>query len=449
MDITKFKYVVNEAKTDEVCDIRFFDSVNEYTANTFNSEFLWVESYIKPSKIRILINSEGGSVLYGMSIFSVIRNSSIPTECINEGLCASMGSIIWAAGDKSLMRDYSILMVHNPFNNPSGEEDKCKTDNNCKTKAETNEPDYVKAFRQQIEMIYMKRWGFSKTKVKEIMSGKDGCDGTFFTADEAVKANIIPVDNVIKTDKQKVAKVKNAIEGITEDQKLMDTITSVCNSLSLEDAENKENKHSINTNPNLNKNNQPNEVKNTTKTSMDEKDKTIDFSFGAVVASLGFKEQADVPQVMTRITELMGVENKLNEANKIIDTLKIENVGETTKNQNLTQELTTVKAQLKSYQDAEKEAINQKIAVMVQSAIEAGKIEDSAKSTWIDMATKNFDLAKSTLDSIPARDKISTEIEHDEHNVERVKDSVKTVEAKIAELVSNVVGKDFKFSTLD
>ena len=182
---------------------------------------------------------------------------------------------------------------------------------------------------------------------------------------------------------------------------------------------------------------------------MDEKDKTIDFSFGAVVASLGFKEQADVPQVMTRITELMGVENKLNEANKIIDTLKIENVGETTKNQNLTQELTTVKAQLKSYQDAEKEAINQKIAVMVQNAIEAGKIEDSAKSTWIDMATKNFDLAKSTLDSIPARDKISTEIEHDEHNVERVKDSVKTVEAKIAEQVSNVVGKDFKFSTLD
>lgn len=48
---------------------------------------------------------------------------------------------------------------------------------------------------------------------------------------KAVKANIIPVDNVIKTDKQKVAKVKNAIEGITEDQKLMDTITSVCNSL--------------------------------------------------------------------------------------------------------------------------------------------------------------------------------------------------------------------------
>ena len=49
MDITKFKYVVNEAKTDEVCDIRFFDSVNEYTANTFNSVFITIE---QPKLIR-------------------------------------------------------------------------------------------------------------------------------------------------------------------------------------------------------------------------------------------------------------------------------------------------------------------------------------------------------------------------------------------------------------
>lgn len=448
MDTTKFKYVVGEAKTNEVCDIRFFDSVNEYTSNAFNAEFLWIESYVKPSKIRVLINSEGGSVLYGMSMFSVIRNSSIPTECINEGLCASMGSIIWAAGDKSLMRDYAILMVHNPFTN-STEEDKCNTDGKCKLEAKIEEPDYVKAFRQQIEMIYMKRWGFSKTKVKSIMSGTDGADGTFFTAEEAVNSGIIPAENIIKTDKQKVSRVKNAIEGITEDKKLMDTITSVCNVLSLEEAENEENKHSSDTIPNLNKINQPIEVENKTKTNMEEKEKTVDFSFGAVVASLGFKEKTDVSQVMARITELMGIESKLNEANKTIDSLKIEKEGEATKNLNLNKELDSVKAQLKTYQDAEKEALNKSIADMVQNAIDAGKIEDSAKSTWTEMAMKNFDLAKATLDSIPAREKISAEIEADPDNVEKVKDSVKTVEAKMAKEVLDVVGKDFKFKTLD
>lgn len=449
MDTTKFKYVVGETKTNEVCDIRFFDAVNEYSANTFNSEFLWIESYVKPSKIRILINSEGGSVLYGMSMFSVIRNSSIPTECINEGLAASMGSIIWAAGDKSLMRDYAILMVHNPFNTASDQDDKCNTEDGCKTKAKTEEPDYVKAFRQQIEMIYMKRWGFNKTKVKEIMSGKEDSDGTFFTAEDAVKVGIIPAENVIKTSKQKIEKVKNAIEGITDSHILQNTIASICNELSFNDTLNKVNKPLDDSISNLNKNKQePTEVENKTKTNNMEENKTIDFNFGAVVASLGFKEKTEVSQVMARITELVGVENKLTEANKTIDSLKIEKEGEITKNQNLTKELENVKAELKTYKDAEKEVMNQKIASMVQDAIQAGKIEDSAKQNWMDMAMKNFDLAKATLDSIPARDKISTEIENDKDNVEKVKDSVHTVEAKMAEQVEAVVGKDFTFGSL-
>ncbi len=210
-----------------------------------------------------------------------------------------------------------------------------------------------------------------------------------------------------------------------------------------------ENKHSINDVSNLNKNKQePTEVENKTKTNNMDTGQTIDFNFGAVVASLGFKEKVEVPQVMARITELVNVENKLNEANQTIDSLKIEKAGEVTKNQNLTKELENVKAELQAYKDAEKKAMSQKIESMVQDAINAGKIEDSAKQNWIDMATKNFDLAKATLDSIPARDKISTEIENDKDNVEKVKDSVQTVEAQMAKQVEAVVGKDFTFGSL-
>ena len=278
------------------------------------------------------------------------------------------------------------------------------------------------------------------------MSGKEGTDGTFFTAEEAVKAGIIPVENVLKTSKQKIEKVKNTIEGITDNHLLKDTITSICGELSSNGSDNKENKHSINDVSNLNKNKQePTEVENKTKTNNMDTGQTIDFNFGAVVASLGFKEKVEVPQVMARITELVNVENKLNEA---IDSLKIEKAGEVTKNQNLTKELENVKAELQAYKDAEKKAMSQKIESMVQDAINAGKIEDSAKQNWIDMATKNFDLAKATLDSIPARDKISTEIENDKDNVEKVKDSVQTVEAQMAKQVEAVVGKDFTFGSL-
>ena len=145
MDIQNAKHIVGEATEGEVATIRFFGRVTEETTSQFNSEFDFLESCIRPKLIRVLINSEGGSVLYGMTTYSTIQNSTIPTECIIEGMAASMGSIIWAAGDRSLMRDYSILMIHNPFQPDSKEE---------------SEPsDLVKAFTKQIETIYRKRFG--------------------------------------------------------------------------------------------------------------------------------------------------------------------------------------------------------------------------------------------------------------------------------------------------
>ena len=122
MDINNLKNIVGEAKQGEVAVIKFFGRVTEETTSQFNSEFEFLENCVRPSLIRILINSEGGSVLHGMTTYSTISNSKIPTECIIEGIAASMGSVIWAAGDRSLMRDYSILMIHNPFMPGAGSE---------------------------------------------------------------------------------------------------------------------------------------------------------------------------------------------------------------------------------------------------------------------------------------------------------------------------------------
>ena len=105
MDTEKFKYIVNEVRPGDVCDIRFFGAVDEWSSRDFVYEFLWLEKQ-NPCKIRVLINSEGGSVISGMNMYSVINGSSVPTECINEGLAASIASVIWIAGNKSVMRDY-------------------------------------------------------------------------------------------------------------------------------------------------------------------------------------------------------------------------------------------------------------------------------------------------------------------------------------------------------
>lgn len=117
METQQFKHVVGQVKEGEPAIIRFFGAVTEDNVQCFNSEFLWIQDVIKPSKIIVLINSEGGSVVQGMSTFSIIQSCPIEVDCVIEGLAASMGSVIWAAGDNLFMHDYSILMIHNPFVN--------------------------------------------------------------------------------------------------------------------------------------------------------------------------------------------------------------------------------------------------------------------------------------------------------------------------------------------
>ena len=189
MDINTLQYVVGEVKADAPATIRFFGSVTEENTSRFNDEFDFLENVIRPSCIRVLINSEGGSVLYGMSTYSTIANSKVDTECVIEGVAASMASIIWAAGKRSLMRDYAILMIHNPMM-PSSED------------MDVDTKELVKAFTKQIETIYRKRFGLKAEHVRAIMDGEAGRDGTYFDAQAAVKAGIIPAENIIHTSRQ-------------------------------------------------------------------------------------------------------------------------------------------------------------------------------------------------------------------------------------------------------
>ena len=185
MDVNNLKYVVGKAETNQPAIIRFFGSVD-----CFNEEFLWLQDYVKPSKIVVLINSDGGSVMYGMSTFSIIQSCPIEVDCIIEGIAASMGSVIWAAGDHLYMHDYSILMIHNPFVYDNDNED-------------ANIKNMVNAFRKQIETIYVKRFGLSKDKVRAIMDGEGDADGTYLSAKEAVDAGILPAVCGSRTEVQR------------------------------------------------------------------------------------------------------------------------------------------------------------------------------------------------------------------------------------------------------
>lgn len=71
-------------------------------------------------EIKMIINSPGGSVIDGMAIFDIMRQISCPITTIGNGMQASMGSILLAAGDNRYMTPNADLMIHQIMTGANG-----------------------------------------------------------------------------------------------------------------------------------------------------------------------------------------------------------------------------------------------------------------------------------------------------------------------------------------
>jgi ATP-dependent protease ClpP protease subunit/uncharacterized membrane protein YebE (DUF533 family) len=425
MDTENFQHIIGTARSGETANIRFSGRITEESALQFCNEFDYLECCVRPSLIRVLINSEGGSVLHGMTVYSVIQNATVPTECIIEGMAASMASILWAAGGKSLMRDYSILMIHNPF-----------------LPAENGEKasDLVEAFTRQITTIYRKRFGLKKEHVEAIMNGEAGKDGTFFDAKAAVKAGIIPQENVVHTSKQLCDKVKNEISGLVDISEIQAVFTRISAEAKNFDEKNKPFSPSgANLFQKPHNHRKMNEEKNI-------------FEYAAVAASLGLKDGYQVKDVMARISALIAVEARLTETAKALSDAQTVIAGKDATIQNLQKDNGELSVSLKVYQDREEEEKKAKIKALVEAAISDGRIDKTAETQWIQMAEANFALVENTLNTIPVPDKISKEIATDPENVQAAataaQEAAKTAGEKMSEQVKAVVGETFQFKKL-
>ena len=426
MEKRTLKFVRGEVAQGKPANIYFYDDVDYWDVRSFISEFQYLENYVKPSKIRIHIISAGGSCYEGIKAFSVILGSQTPTETINDGLAASMGSVIWAAGKERFMRDYAVLMIHNPRIDDEEELDE-------------DSKQVVSAFQKQLKIIYQQRFGFDDEKIQKIMDGEDDVDGTWLMADDAIEAGIIDTDHILKSSKETVAKIAASIDGV----KNLNAIGSVMMTQHLLEKQKdvpltiteKEVNNSLQLNQ-INKTMTENEIK-------------------MVAAQLGISEDKATGAAITeKVNALLAKEKQFDSVKAELQTVKdtladkeTELTGCKASIENLTQNLNSVKDELQVYKDKETEVRNAEITSMVEATIAAGKITKESKETWVKLATDNFDLAKQTLDGIPARDNISAKIAGDPANKDAAANGIKSEEQKIQEKVEAAVGKDFKLLT--
>jgi ATP-dependent Clp protease protease subunit len=97
--------------------------VNDQSANLVVAQLLFLESENPDKDISFYINSPGGSVSAGMSIFDTMNfiKPDVSTLCM--GMAASMGAFLLAAGAKGkrFSLPNSRVMIHQPLGGAQGQ----------------------------------------------------------------------------------------------------------------------------------------------------------------------------------------------------------------------------------------------------------------------------------------------------------------------------------------
>lgn len=95
------------------------DEINDINANMIVAQLLYLDS-LNSNDIFLYINSPGGSVTSGLSIYDTINYIESNVITIGIGLCASMGAFLLSSGNKRLALPNCEIMIHEPLGGASG-----------------------------------------------------------------------------------------------------------------------------------------------------------------------------------------------------------------------------------------------------------------------------------------------------------------------------------------
>jgi ATP-dependent Clp protease, protease subunit len=130
--------------------------VNDATANLVVAQLLFLESENPDKDVFLYINSPGGSVSAGLSVFDTMQfiKPDVSTLCM--GMAASMGSFLLMAGAKGkrFALPNAKVMIHQPSGGAQGQA----------TDIEIQAREIIKT-REQLNRIYAERTGQPEERI--------------------------------------------------------------------------------------------------------------------------------------------------------------------------------------------------------------------------------------------------------------------------------------------
>ena len=160
--------------------------VDDYMANVVVAQLLFLESENPDKDIHLYINSPGGSVSAGLSIYDTMQfvKPDVSTMCI--GQAASMGALLLAGGaaGKRYCLPHSRMMIHQPLGGFQGQ----ASDFDIHARE-------ILLVRERLNTILAKHTGQPIEKVQQ-----DTDRDNFMGGDEAVNYRLIDTVMLRRTD---------------------------------------------------------------------------------------------------------------------------------------------------------------------------------------------------------------------------------------------------------
>jgi len=172
-------HVIAQDETESKATMMLYGTIGrEINGHYFAQELTYLSE--RYNEITVKINSDGGSVLEGLSIFNAMLTSPSKIIAHIEGVAASMAGVIPMAADKVIMNDFARIMIHNPFYQG-------------KTKLTAKEENAIKNLSQMLASMLSRR-GVEADAMKALLDKE-----SWFTSEEAKALNLI--DEIINTGK--------------------------------------------------------------------------------------------------------------------------------------------------------------------------------------------------------------------------------------------------------
>ncbi len=161
-------------------------TVVDEVASLVNAQLLFLESESPNREIAFYINSPGGAVTAGMSIYDTMQYVKSPISTVCLGQAASMGSLLLAAGEKGhrYALPNSRIMVHQPSGGAQGQ----ATDIEIQAKE-------ILRIRQRLNEIYVHHTGKDIKTIEKAVE-RD----SYMSAEEAKAFGIIDKVVTSRTD---------------------------------------------------------------------------------------------------------------------------------------------------------------------------------------------------------------------------------------------------------